>query len=102
MAVKLIDLKKIAILKDLEITFKESSSGHAWKIARDGVLKFAVPKPWGEPLDYTPEQTLGTADVFSLVTQGKQQVLSRQEMENFLTEALKAPHAAKAVDEEHD
>jgi hypothetical protein len=53
-------------------------------------------------LDYTPEQTLGTADEFSLVSQGKQQVLNRQEMENFLTEALKAPHAAKAVDEEHE
>ena len=102
MAVKLIDLKKIAIQKDMEITFKESSSGHAWKIARDGVLKYPFQKPWGEPLDYTPEQILGTADEFSLVAQGKQQTLSRQEMENFLREALKTPHAAKAVDEEHE
>ena len=99
---ELINLKKVAIQKEMEITFREKSSGRAWKISRDGILKFAFPKPWGEPLEYSPEQVVQTADEFSLVFDDKQQqVMSRKEMEDFLANALGSP-LSKSTDEEHE
>ena len=102
MNMELINLKKIAIQREMEITFREKSSGRAWKVSRDGVLKFGLPKPWGEPLDYSPEQIVQTADEFSLVSDGRQQVLNRKEMEDFIADALKSPLAARSTDEEHE
>jgi hypothetical protein len=101
MNMELINLKKVAIQKEIEITFREKSSGRAWKVSRDGILKFAFPKPWGEPLEYSPEQVVQTADEFSLVSDDKQQVIGRKEMEDFLADALKSP-LAKSTDEEHE
>jgi len=99
---EVINLKKVAIQKEMEITFREKSSGRAWKISRDGILKFAFPKPWGEPLEYSPEQILETADEFSLVFDSKQQqVMGRKEMEDFLANALGSP-LSKSTDEEHE
>src|SRR5262249_15895728 len=101
MNIELINLKRLAIQKAVEITFREKSSGRAWKVSRDGILKFALPKPWGEPLEYSPEQIVQTADEFSLVSAEKEQVLGRKEMEDFLANALKSPQA-KSNDEEHE
>src|SRR6058998_393535 len=102
MSLQLINLRKIAIQKELEIIFKEKSSGRSWKIARDGVIKFAFPKPWGDPLDYTPEQVLDTADEFDIMVEGRHQVLARKEMEDFVADALKSPHSAKTADEDRE
>jgi hypothetical protein len=98
---ELITLKKLAIQKEMEITFREKSSGRAWKVSRDGILKFAFPKPWGEPLEYSPEQIMQAADEFSLVSAEKEQVMGRKEMENFLADILKGPQT-KSNDEEHE
>ena|SRR5438552_10380190 len=102
MSLQLMNLRKIAIQKELEITFKEKSSGRCWKIARDGVIKFAYPKPWGDPLNHTPEQVLDTADQFDIMVEGRQQVLGRKEMEDFIAEALKSPPSAKTADEDRE
>ena len=102
MSLQLINLRKIAIQKEIEITFKEKSSGRSWKIARDGVIKFAFPKPWGDPLEYSPEQVLDTADEFNIVIQGRQQILGRKEMEDFVADALKSPQSAKTSDEDRE
>ena len=85
----------------MEITFREKASGRAWKVSRDGILKFAVPKSWGDPLDYSPEEIIELADEFSLVVADRQQVLDRKEMEKFLADSLKSP-AAKSADEERE
>ena len=97
---ELISLKRLAIQKAVEITFREKSTGRAWRVSRDGILKFAFPKPWGEPLEYSPEQIVQTADEFSLVSAEKEQIMGRKEMEDFLASALKSPQA-KSNDEEH-
>jgi len=99
---ELINLKKLAIQGEMEITFKEKASGRAWKVSRDGILKFAVPKPWGDPLDYSPEQVIEVADEFSVVAADRRQVLDRKEMEKFVAESLKSPAAAKSADEERE
>lgn len=100
MGMDLIGLRRLAILKEAEIVFKETSTGRAWKIARDGVIKFALPKTWGEPLDFTPEEIFKAADEFSFVVAGKPAVLDRVQMERVLADGLKTPHAAKASPEE--
>lgn len=102
MSLQLINLRKVAIQKELEIIFKEKSSSRSWKIARDGVIKFAFPKPWGDPLDYTPEQVLDTADEFDITIEGREQILGRKEMEDFVADALKSPQAAKTADEDRE
>jgi hypothetical protein len=101
MNLELISLKRLAIQKAVEITFREKSSGRAWKVSRDGILKFAFPKQWGEPLEYSPEQILQSADEFTLVSAEKEQVVGRKEMGDFLANALKSPHT-KSNDEEHE
>jgi hypothetical protein len=98
---ELISLKKLAIQKEVEITFRERSSGRAWKVSRDGILKFAFPKPWGEPLEYSPEQLMQTADEFRLVSAEAEQVIGRSEMEDLLADVFKSPQA-KSTNEEHD
>ncbi len=102
MGLDLITLRKLAILKEAEIVFKETSTGRAWKIAPDGVIKFALPRTWGEPLDFTPEQILKTADEFSFVATGKPVVFNRVEMERFLTDSFRSPHSSKAAPVEEE
>ena len=98
---ELINLKKLAIQGEMEITFKEKASGRAWKVSRDGILKFAVPKPWGgDPLEHSPEQVMEVADEFSVAAADRRQVLDRKEMEEFLAKSLKSPAATKSADEE--
>jgi hypothetical protein len=99
---ELISLKKLAIQREMEIIFRETRSGRAWKVSRDGVLKFANPKPWGELLDYSPEEIMQTADEFSLVTDEKQLVLDRKQMEDFLSGTLKSPPSAKSAEEDRE
>ncbi len=99
---ELINLKKIAIQKEMQIVFRETSSGRAWMVSRDGILKFAYPKPWGELLDHSPEQIIQTADEFNLITDESNVVLGRREMEDFLRDALKSPLAAKSGDEDRE
>jgi hypothetical protein len=36
------------------------------------------------------------------VSDGRQQVLNRKEMEDFMADALKSPLAARSTDEEHE
>ena len=67
MAVKLIDLKKIAIQKDLEITFKESSSGHAWKIAGTGISNLPSQNHGENPWTILPSKPWGRQTYLALL-----------------------------------
>ncbi len=83
-SVSLLNLRKMAIQKEAEVTFRESASGRAWKVSGDGIVKFAAPKPWGTPVDHNPESVLQAADEFLLTSHGQSRRLTRSEMEAFL------------------
>jgi len=96
MIISLQELRKFAIQEQTEITFHEESTGHSWRISRDGIVKFGASKPWGETVNHTPESTLALADKFSLEGPEKVRLLTRVQMTQLLADSLAhkaAPHS---------
>ncbi len=98
MTIDLQNLRRWVIQQATELTFREKATGRAWKLASDGVVKYAQPPVWGSPSIETPEQILEIADEFVLVSRGNTQILSRSQLEVLLSGMLKKaiPSAAEA------
>lgn len=99
MVISLQELRKFAIQEQIEIAFREESTGHSWRVSIDGIVKFGTPKPWGETVDYTPESTLALADEFSLEGPEKARLLTRAQMTQLLAKAMTKTATSPGEDE---
>jgi hypothetical protein len=92
----LISLRRWVIQQGQELTFREKTTGRAWKLSPEGVLKYSQPPNWGTPPDHTPEQILQLADEFILTDRLKTQTLTRSELEPLLGKTMRKPGPAGA------
>ena len=99
MSFSLQDLRKLAIQQDVEITYRVKATGRSWRVSRDGIVKFGAAKPWGEPVDHTPEAILTLADEFSMEGQQMPRLLTRDQMSQLLAGCLGRTSTSSTEDE---
>jgi hypothetical protein len=84
MELKLLDLRRYAIDKRVEIKFEDTSSGHQCVINTRGQVK--IP---GEDKSFRIEDVLEKAEYFEVISRGKTVRLSRQSIAEAVAEAFK-------------
>jgi hypothetical protein len=93
MEIKLLDLRKLAIDRHTEITFRDHQTGRACKVITNGQVR--IP-PEGGPIPFTVEDVIQVADEF-ILDEGKSrapQVLTREQMAQLLEATYAKPAGA--------
>jgi hypothetical protein len=100
MEITILDLRKLAIDRRAEITFKDRQTGRACTVMSNGQIR--IPHQ-GQPIPFTVEDVFEAADEFVLEEgQGRTpQALTRQQMAQLLEAAAsRAVGAGKGKEEE--
>lgn len=93
MQIRLLDLRKLAIDRRAEITFKDSQTGRTCKVITNGQIR--IPHEGG-PIPFTVEEVIEAADQF-ILEEGKgrtPQVLTREQMAQLLDATYAKPAGA--------
>ena len=90
MEIRVLDLRKFAADQQTEITFKDTRTGHACKVNKQGRIEIFSK---GNPMLFTIEDVIQVADEFLLEDSGQKnaQVLSRAQMAKLLEPTYAAP-----------
>lgn len=92
--IKLIELRRLAIDRRLDITCKESASGRLFVVDKKGIAR--VPRPGvAEPVEFDIEEVLAAADLFIFDDGQQRRELSRQEVADLLSKQAKPAPAAE-------
>jgi|GEM_PF-2500351 len=102
--VKLVDIKKLAIEKRVSIVFKDSRTGNAWEVSKDGVLRKPgrALKSWKDIPSYSVGEVLSNADEFRIGSDEEQKLLDRQALAALITETftVRGPSTKTKKDED--
>ena len=89
MAIKLLDLKKFAIEKRVDVGFRDKQSGELCVVNKHGIAKIPGKNSFKEPFQINIDETLGTATEF-IIEDGKgKHVIKEEKMAEVIAEALK-------------
>jgi hypothetical protein len=103
-AIKLLDLKKFAIEKRVDVGFKDKNSGELCVVNKQGIAKIPGKNTFKEPFQINIDEALRIATEF-IIDDGKgKQVVAGEKMSEMVAEALKpktqAAHGGAAKKEE--
>jgi hypothetical protein len=88
MAIKLLDLKKFAIEKRVDVGFKDANSGELCVVNRQGIAKIPGKNAFKEPFQINIDEALKTATEF-IIEDGKiKQVVTQEKIAEMIAEAL--------------
>src|SRR5919108_4539477 len=89
MAIRLLDLKKFAIEKMVDVGFRDKNSGEFCLVNKHGIAKIPGKNSFKEPFQIDIDEALKTATEF-IIEDGKgKQVIKEEKMSEMITEALK-------------
>jgi hypothetical protein len=89
MAIKLLDLKKFAIEKMVDVAFRDKNSGELCVVNKHGITKIPEKNSFKEPFQIDIDEALKTTDEF-IIEDGKgKQVIREEKMSAMIAEALK-------------
>lgn len=92
--IKLIELRRLAIDRRLDITCKESANGRLFVVDKKGIAR--VPRPSvAEPVEFDIEEVLAAADLFIFDDGQQRRELSRQEVADILGKQTRPAPAAE-------
>ncbi len=92
--IKLIELRRLAIDKRLDITCEESASGRLFIVDKKGIAR--VPRAGvAEPVEFDVEDLLAAADLFVFDDGQQKKSLSREEVADLLSKQAKPAPAAE-------
>lgn len=104
MAIKLLDLKKFAIEKVVDVGFRDKKSGELCVVSKHGIAKIPAKNSFKEPFQIDIDEALKTADEF-IIEDGKgKRVIKEEKMSEMIAEALrpKTQAAGGAARKEED
>lgn len=110
MPIKLLDLKKFAIERMVDVGFRDKNSGELCVVNKHGIAKIAkIPgkSSFKEPFQINIDEALNMATEFTIEDSKGKQVIKEEKMSEMIAEALKpktqaAGGAAKREKEEVD
>jgi len=104
MAIKLLDLKKFAIDKRVDVGFRDKNSAELCVLSRHGTAKIPGKDSFKEPFQIDIDEALKTAAEFIIEDSKGKQVIKEEEMAEMIAEALKpkTQAAGGAVKKEED
>ncbi len=89
MAIKLLDLKKFAIEKRVDVGFKDANSGELCVVNKQGIAKIPGKNAFKEPFQINIDEALKAATEF-IVEDGKvKQVVTQEKIAEMIAEALR-------------
>ena len=89
MAIKLLDLKKFAIEKMVDVGFRDKNSGELCVVNKHGIAQIPGENSFKEPFQIDIDEALKTTTEF-IIEDGKgKQVIKEEKMSEMITEALK-------------
>jgi hypothetical protein len=89
MPIKLVDLKKFAIEKMVDVGFRDKKSGELCVVNKHGIAKIPGESSFKEPFQINIDDALGTATEF-IIEDGKgKHVIKEEKMAEVIAEALK-------------
>ncbi|HLE25517.1 MAG TPA: hypothetical protein VI935_07690 [Thermodesulfobacteriota bacterium] len=104
MAIKLLELRKFAIEKRVDVGFKDKNSGELCVVDKHGIAKIPGKNTFKEPFRNSIEEALKTATEFIIDDRKGRQVVLVDNMAEMIADVLKpktqAVHGAAAKKEE--
>ncbi len=89
MPIKLVDLKKFAIEKMVDVGFRDKNSGELCVVNKHGIAKIPGKNSFKEPFQINIDVALGTATEF-IIEDGKgKHVIKEEKMAEVIAEVLK-------------
>ena len=89
MTIKLLDLKKFAIEKMVDVGFRDKNSGELCVVNRHGIAKIPGKDSFKEPFQIDIDEALKTAAEFIIEDSKGKRVIKEEEMSEIVAEALK-------------
>ncbi|MER3446758.1 MAG: hypothetical protein C4291_07910 [Candidatus Dadabacteria bacterium] len=104
MSIKLLDLRKFAIEKRVEVGFRDKNSGELCVVNKHGIAKIPGKNSFNEPFQIDIDEALKTATEFIIDDGRGKQVIKEEKMSEIIAEALKpkTQSAAGAAKKEED
>ncbi len=97
MSIKLLELRKFAIEKGVDVGFKDKNSGELCVVDKHGIAKIPGKNTFKEPFHINVEEALKAATEF-IIEDGKgRQTVTVEKMAEMIAEALKPKTAAAHV-----
>ncbi|KRT65416.1 MAG: hypothetical protein XU11_C0027G0023 [Candidatus Dadabacteria bacterium CSP1-2] len=104
MTIKLLDLRKFAIEKRVDVGFKDKNSSELCVVDKHGIAKIPVKNTFKEPFHIDIEGALKTATEFIIEDGKEKQVITVEEIAEMIADVLKpktsAGHGPTAKKEE--
>jgi hypothetical protein len=104
MAIKLLELRKFAIEKGVDVGFKDKNSGELCVVNKHGIVKIPGKNTFKEPFQINMDEAVKGATEFIIEDKKGRQLVTVEKIGEMIAEALKPKttigHAAAAKKEE--
>ncbi len=98
MGIKLLELRKFAIERRVDVCFEDKNSGELCVVDKHGVVKIPGKNTFKEPFRINIDEALKTATEFIIEDGKERQILIIEKIAEMITEALKPKtHAGQAA-----